>query len=333
MRDLAIELGYSIVFPTICRYCGQEIYLFASPDGGFAIFDDLGIPWPKHECWGVEADTPDYTSLSLEYSSNYRLPVPSDAPMAEKLGKSVKAVVVLKRIPSETAFAAEYHLYDGTQLISLWSEVDLEVGKFIEGNIEFRSGQPILKNPKNCLPGEVTTPIRSLPKGKLSATKALDVANIWDLQFDAHYMKKLDVSAGELLESALDALLSGYPLVAALVLTELVHLNSNSVSKEMKARHLQTLLGLFQELNLYSVFPKLATSLSRGTHEALDETTRRRLSHLAKLGGFKSKTDSRRYGLKDFSRQWKKEEKYAMEVQRKTGLQLINMALKLRSKL
>ena len=36
LRDLAQELGYSVIFPTCCRYCEALIYLFANPDGGFA---------------------------------------------------------------------------------------------------------------------------------------------------------------------------------------------------------------------------------------------------------------------------------------------------------
>src|SRR5262245_23189103 len=50
MAELAFELGHSLVFPVQCKYCGATVYLFASPDGGFVVFDDLGPPWPKHWC-------------------------------------------------------------------------------------------------------------------------------------------------------------------------------------------------------------------------------------------------------------------------------------------
>src|SRR6266536_3317788 len=53
MAELAVELGYSVVFPVHCRYCGMPVYLFASPDGGFVVFDELGPPWPKHRCMGL----------------------------------------------------------------------------------------------------------------------------------------------------------------------------------------------------------------------------------------------------------------------------------------
>jgi hypothetical protein len=54
MRMLAASLEHSVTFPTECRYCGTDIYLYASPTGGFAIFDALGKPWPKHDCPGYD---------------------------------------------------------------------------------------------------------------------------------------------------------------------------------------------------------------------------------------------------------------------------------------
>ena len=50
MSELATELGHSLLFPVNCRYCGRLIYLFADPNGGFVIFNDVGKPWPKHQC-------------------------------------------------------------------------------------------------------------------------------------------------------------------------------------------------------------------------------------------------------------------------------------------
>lgn len=57
MRLLALSLGRSLTFPTACRYCGHHIYLYAHPNGGFAIFDDLGVPWPKHQCAGYDGQS------------------------------------------------------------------------------------------------------------------------------------------------------------------------------------------------------------------------------------------------------------------------------------
>lgn len=325
LSDLASELGYSVVFPTICRYCGDLIYLFASPDGGFAIFDSLGAPWPKHDCWGITPDISDYTSLSVECSPKYQLPIPDDAPITERVGTSAKGVVVSKTQQSGPFFAAEYYLYDGTQLIKVWSAADLEIGNFVEGSVEVRCGHCILNNPKNLLPGKPPTPARAPAKGKLAATRAVDVASAWSLQFDAHHLKKSEPSASALLQAALEALLSGYPLVASLVLAELVLLVSNAVTKEMKARHLKTLLLLLQEMNLHWVVPELARSLSRGTREALDAATSQLLERLAKLGELKKRTESGTYVLNVFQNRWKKEARYAAAFETKFGLKLSAM--------
>ncbi len=36
--------------PTTCRYCGASVY-FVRHNGGSVWFDELGPPWPKHECF------------------------------------------------------------------------------------------------------------------------------------------------------------------------------------------------------------------------------------------------------------------------------------------
>lgn len=36
--------------PSKCRSCGRPVYYFQSQYGGKVFFDDLGHPWPKHEC-------------------------------------------------------------------------------------------------------------------------------------------------------------------------------------------------------------------------------------------------------------------------------------------
>jgi hypothetical protein len=38
---------------TKCRHCGQGVYFYRSPDGGSVFFDELGSPWPKHQCMGM----------------------------------------------------------------------------------------------------------------------------------------------------------------------------------------------------------------------------------------------------------------------------------------
>lgn len=33
-----------------CPRCGANVFFYRSPDGGCVFFDELGSPWPKHEC-------------------------------------------------------------------------------------------------------------------------------------------------------------------------------------------------------------------------------------------------------------------------------------------
>ena len=55
MAQLAAELGHSVIFPVACRGCGHRIYLFADPNGGFAMFDEVSPPWPKHVAIEISA--------------------------------------------------------------------------------------------------------------------------------------------------------------------------------------------------------------------------------------------------------------------------------------
>lgn len=40
----------SFAYPTRCWHCGNSIYFFGCACGSRVLFDDLGIPWPKHLC-------------------------------------------------------------------------------------------------------------------------------------------------------------------------------------------------------------------------------------------------------------------------------------------
>ena len=40
----------TITFPTLCRACQANIYLFRCNCGSLVLFDELGPPWPVHDC-------------------------------------------------------------------------------------------------------------------------------------------------------------------------------------------------------------------------------------------------------------------------------------------
>lgn len=37
-------------FPLQCRYCGERIFFFSCDCGSRVLFDELGPPWPEHNC-------------------------------------------------------------------------------------------------------------------------------------------------------------------------------------------------------------------------------------------------------------------------------------------
>ncbi|WP_322489607.1 hypothetical protein [Chloroflexus sp.] len=42
----------SRTWPTFCQYCGQRVFYFTCDCGCKVFFDELGAPWPKHQCLG-----------------------------------------------------------------------------------------------------------------------------------------------------------------------------------------------------------------------------------------------------------------------------------------
>ena len=47
----------TITFPLKCKYCQQQIFFFSCDCGSRTLFDELGPPWPKHNC-GAPAPNP-----------------------------------------------------------------------------------------------------------------------------------------------------------------------------------------------------------------------------------------------------------------------------------
>lgn len=41
-------------FPLNCRYCGEEVFYFSCDHESKVFFDDLGPPWPQHNCGRTE---------------------------------------------------------------------------------------------------------------------------------------------------------------------------------------------------------------------------------------------------------------------------------------
>lgn len=45
------DAGKPLTFATSCWWCGTPVYFFRDDNGGCALFDHLGYPWPVHSCW------------------------------------------------------------------------------------------------------------------------------------------------------------------------------------------------------------------------------------------------------------------------------------------
>ncbi len=40
-----------LAYCTHCWWCGESVHFYRAEDGGCALFDMLGFPWPLHRCW------------------------------------------------------------------------------------------------------------------------------------------------------------------------------------------------------------------------------------------------------------------------------------------
>lgn len=136
LRELAAELGYSLLVKAYCWDCGQEIYLLARPDGGFVILDDAGPDWPVHPCYrgdrGVERSRPSGPSL-LTCRPDFRVPVPAGLLESRDLheGQHLRATIVAVE-------GREVVLSDGKHLYRLVLHSSGRLGECVEGEVKRR---------------------------------------------------------------------------------------------------------------------------------------------------------------------------------------------------
>ena len=61
-----------MIYETRCPHCGSHVYYYTSEHDSKVFFDDVGYPWPKHECTN-------YTMTDEEFESFFpQLPILSD---------------------------------------------------------------------------------------------------------------------------------------------------------------------------------------------------------------------------------------------------------------
>ena len=101
LRQLAADLGYSMLVRACCWDCGEDVYLLAKPDGGFVILDDKGPDWPIHPCYqagrssgggGGRSSRPSLFSCRPDY----QVPVPAGVYESRGLrdGQTLRATIV-----------------------------------------------------------------------------------------------------------------------------------------------------------------------------------------------------------------------------------------------
>ncbi len=144
MAQLAAELGHSVIFPVACRGCGHRIYLFADPNGGFAMFDEVNPPWPKHVCPRNFGEATRYNLPPTRYSPRYDMPVPLDTLFADyKSGQRLSGAVVdirPERLPHRSKEIFNVILYNGFSLFKFCTQETLRVSDFVTGTAVFSPG-------------------------------------------------------------------------------------------------------------------------------------------------------------------------------------------------
>lgn len=163
MTDLAAELGHSLVFPVLCKYCGAPVYLFAAPDGGFAVFDHLGPPWPKHWCRQLSQTRTIDCSFPEPGSTRYTLPVPDSAqfrlrPNGSRLSGIVVAVASRDHPRRKDPLWA-IDVFDGKSLYRVQVGVQFSLGSYIRGEVDVVPDVgTFLQNPAQFLPPGYSEP-------------------------------------------------------------------------------------------------------------------------------------------------------------------------------
>jgi hypothetical protein len=161
MAEMAAALGHSLLFPVFCRHCGQHIYLFAAPDGGFAVFDEPGRPWPQHDCGGFSQ--PEVTFREPR-STRYQLPVPDSlVPCPPKRYHELSGVVVglqVRTHPRRIEPIWSIDIYDGKLLYHIQVETQFRVGSYVRGVVGYRPDLGTILD--NAI--ELNPPSRSAPR-------------------------------------------------------------------------------------------------------------------------------------------------------------------------
>jgi len=293
MRDLAAELGYSVIFPTICRYCGELIYLYANPNGGFAIFDSLGIPWPKHDCWGIDQDSRDYTSVGDTYSKSYRLHVPEDAPTTYFTSEGVFTGTVVY-CTGTSILGSRYTFWTGTHLVELWASADLSVGKCFEGEVQLLQNAAVLTSVVDMDSGEAAIPLAAASTLPSRTLPIADLEKVWQMQSDLAYVDNDQCATTKYLNVIIEATLAGHPIVALIGIQRLLQVSGGTLPSDTRSWYMVKLIDLLENLHLLGIFPSLVSGLSSKFLGTLNHDAQTRLHEAITIAKLKNALESSR---------------------------------------
>jgi hypothetical protein len=313
MRDLAAALGQSLLFPVVCRYCGADIWLFATPEGGFAIFDAVGKPWPKHECWGIAPSEPRYAVPQPQFSKAYTFPVPESAAVqSPRPGMSVMGTLLSIEQATELPQAYLANVFTRRAIHPVFVDRSYAIGTCVTGVVYLEHARSWLREVRTVEmpapedvgaagPGDadLPTPVRTLSRELL-----------WTLQADAEALMTSNPTSAEDLAGALDAFLSGKPLTGTAALGAVVRASGQVLSTTLKARHARTLFLSLRDLGLEACAPTIRDWMSKGTLQALDSETRSAVEQVVRLGELKRSLESPERLRQEFSRRVRAEERF-----------------------
>jgi hypothetical protein len=301
MLSISKEFGYSITFPTQCRYCKEPIFLYANPNGAFVIFDKLGSPWPKHDCWGVVRFGRDYWVRDSEFRKEYRFPIPMFLDYDKMLKESDIWGVVVKSCPE--SIGNEYELYDGYKILTVWSNAQLRMGRCYRGRVRNNGDRYEFVDSIDLDTGDALGPKTARAKER-AVTRSYDTL-IWELETDLARLPMRRDSGRNFIGSAVDALSAGQPLIAALMLVASLQFAEDTLPPSIRSEHVMHVLRLLEEMGLEILVLVFEAKLRRSIPGKTKTAVSDRLSSMISSARLKLRHESESKIIQDFVVQWK----------------------------
>jgi hypothetical protein len=290
--------------------------LFAAANGGFSIFDDVGLPWPKHGCWGVRTNDPRYVHADPRFSRLFeQFPVPATVPIEHPAtGQMVRGVVVRRDREPDLFGVCEIIVLSEKVAYRVWSGTAVLLGTAIEGVARAIGGSWWLQDVRplptpdptraEVVSVEVTQLQLPTPVGSLSAEM------IWRIQEDAVELRAHEAPEADAIELAIEALFADRPLVAAAGLAAAVLRPVEAFSRQITDRHVQALFFTLRDLGLEVLAPMIGDAMSESALRAVGARTLSLVREVTGVGRLKRQKQSRERLRETFARDLREEQSF-----------------------